>query len=331
MPWLYRIYGLGLEINEPVSGLLPAATGQSPDVRVHLARRCDVSGESAQGERPWFLSSDRETNGLPSLILTRTRDGGFRFRYADGTEFLVSGRGDRVRAAWPASSTLADTITYLLNPVLGFILRLRGKTCLHASAFEVEGQAVAVSGPAGAGKSTTAAAFARAGYRVLTDDVLALDYDGRRFRVPPGYAQLKLWSTSAEMLFGAPDALPRLTPTWAKQYLDLRTDGYEFSHESLPLGAVYVLDERVDDQTAPRIETLDPAAAVIALVGNSYPGALLDVGMRASELCVLSRLAASVPVRRVTPHAAPERLPALRDAIRDDFVAVRAAAVLSAS
>ena len=42
---------------------------------------------------------------------------------------------------------------------MGFVMLLRGIVCLHASAIAIDDEAIALLGPAGSGKSTTAAAF----------------------------------------------------------------------------------------------------------------------------------------------------------------------------
>jgi hypothetical protein len=243
----------------------------------------------------------------------------FRLRYGDGTEFLVTRSGDAVWAAWPEPLTLEDTATYLLGPVLGFILRLRGAVCLHASAVALGGRAVALVGRAGAGKSTTAGAFAAAGVPVLSDDVTALDDRGGTLLVQPGNPRLRLWPASAQILFGAPDALPRLTPNWDKLYLDLEAGGFAFQQTPLALAAVYLLGPRSGDGRAPRVEPLSPQDALVGLVGNTYVNYLLDGAMRAREFALLGKLARGVPVRRVIPHEDPARLPALCRAILDDF------------
>src|SRR5271156_6758875 len=80
----------------------------------------------------------------------------------------------------------------------------------------------------GAGKSTTAAAFARRGFAILSDDVSAL-WDCRPpFLLQPAYPQLRLWPSSVRLLFGADDALPPLTPNWDKRGLDLSTPVHRF-------------------------------------------------------------------------------------------------------
>jgi hypothetical protein len=57
----------------------------------------------------------------------------------------------------------------------------------------------------------------------------------------------------------------------------------------------------------------------MALVGNAYVSYLQDEPMRARELEVLGRVAATIGMRRVTPHSDPAHLLRLCDVIVDDF------------
>src|SRR5205823_15042979 len=132
-------------------------------------------------------------------------DGGayFRILYSDQTEFIINRSGTQIWAQWPDRLSLEDTATYLLGPILGLVMGLRGTHCLHASVISVEDKSVALLGPPGAGKSTTAAAFARRGYPVLSEDVAAvLDQDGR-FLIQPAYPRIRLWPSSVEALYGS--------------------------------------------------------------------------------------------------------------------------------
>ena len=90
------------------------------------------------------------------------------------------------------------------GPFWGLLLRFRGVTCLHASAVAIGGSVIAFVGAEGAGKSTTAAAFARAGYAAVSDDVVALVERKGDFFVSPSYPHLCLWPESVEMLYGRP-------------------------------------------------------------------------------------------------------------------------------
>jgi hypothetical protein len=246
----------------------------------------------------------------------------FHLHYRDGIDFVVDRDGTEIWGTWSDTLTLEDASTYLLGPVLGLVLRLRGITCLHASAIDLGGQAIAVIGPPGSGKSTTAAIFATSGYRVLSDDVVALSDHGSAFLARPSYPRVGLWSDSVETLFGFPDALPQQTPTWTKCYLDLTQNGYKFQPSPLPLRALYVLGERDSNGLAPVVHTLPVREGLTQLIENTYLSYLLDRTMSVRDLDVLSRLVSSMPVRRLTPRADSAFLSRLRDVILDDFHAL---------
>lgn len=267
-----------------------------------------------------YVASDENDAGDPVMQAWNLADGEYlRLLYADNTEFIVDRRGTELWMTWPSSQTLEDATTYLLGPVMGLVLRLRGLTCLHASAVVVNGQAIALVGASGAGKSTTAAAFAKAGYKVLADDIVALDEQSGAFFVRPAYPRVRLWESSVESLFGAKDALPLLTPTWDKRYLDLLNGNQRFQSEPLPLAAIYLLDERSDDVRAPFVEALPDNQKVVTLVANTYANYLLDKPMRAAEFNSLGRLCRQIPLRKVTPHADAKFLPELCRVIVEDF------------
>ncbi|MGH9492952.1 MAG: hypothetical protein ACRD2K_05585 [Terriglobales bacterium] len=247
----------------------------------------------------------------------------FRLLYGDGTSFLLDRAGTRVWAAWPEPLTLEDAATYLLGPVLAFALRLRGYCGLHASAVRVRESAIALLGPPQAGKSTTAAALAKMGYAVLTDDVTILVDRGGSFLVVSGYPLLRLWEDSVHCLFGSADALPRLTPNWDKRYLDLTREEYRFEERPLPLAAIYALGDRTNEGAALAVEPLSGSAALMTLVTNTNVSYLLDSAMRARELEVLGRVAATVPVRKVMPHTDPALLGRLCEVILSDFEGLR--------
>jgi hypothetical protein len=228
----------------------------------------------------------------------------FRLLYSDGVEFFVARDGSEVWAAWPDASSLEDAATYLLGPVLGFVLRLRGIACLHASAVAVGNRAIVLLGPASAGKSTTASAFAGMGYPVLTDDVVALAESAGVVLVQPAYPQLRLWPDAVALLFGTADALPRLTPSWEKRALDLAHTAGRFQQQAVPLAAIYLLDARAP-APEPRIDGLHGREALMTLVANAYVSYLQDAAMRSQEFGALGRVVASVPVRRVVPPPDP--------------------------
>lgn len=318
MSYYSAIYGLQLHLNQGVPGLL-LSTQQSQPVDVQVNFGSMPLPEEHFARTLWYLNPEPGPGGKPRLTVWSLPDH-YHLQYADGTQFLIDNAGTRIWAVWPDETlTLEDTATYLLGPVMGFVLLLRGFISLHACAVVLDECAVAIVGPAGSGKSTTAAAFAEAGYRVLAEDVVTLRDFGDKFLVQPAYPSIRLWPASVEALYGAAATLPKLTPTWDKCYLDLTQDKYEFQQHPLPLGAIYVLAERRDDAGAPFVENLAPTEALMALIANTYATYLKDREMRVREFELLPRLLNSIPVRRVTPHADPARIGELCRTIVEDF------------
>jgi hypothetical protein len=312
----YCAYGLKLSADRPIPGLLalPDRTGDAVDVRLWLdSWPPSFSTPHFLDNKPlWYASRTATPADAPNLKVWRLQGGQvYWFRYRDGAEFLLQDQGRSIWARWYEPLTVEDAATYLLGPVLGFVLRWRGRVCLHASAVAVEGGAIAFIGRAGAGKSTTAAAFAQRGYAILTDDVAALSFDGQQFSVQPAYPGLRLWSSSVAALFGRSDALPRLVPThptWDKRYLDLSQPPYQFQQHPLPLRCLYLLGQRQSDSTSGQVIPVAARDGAIALIANTYTNYLLNKTMRAAEFNLLWQLLELVPVRQFHPHTNPDCL-----------------------
>jgi hypothetical protein len=323
---------LNIRSDRPIPGLLCIAPRLDVHVEIRVGAVPPLLREALPPlDQAHYVSASQDVEGVPNLVVWKVGDGCFfRLHYADGTEFLVARSGSQVWATWPDPLTLDDTACYLLGPVMGLVLRLQDRVCLHGSAVAVDGRAIVLVGPPGAGKSTTAAAYAHRGFRVLSDDVSVLDDRDGNLLVHPGNPRLRLWSHSVQTLFGAPDALPRLTPNWDKRYLDLGDNASSFQKTPLPLGAVYVLGERSESTWAPFVEPVSLQDGLMELVGNTYVNYLLDRTMRAREFELLSKLIRSVPVRRVVPHKDPACLPALCQTILEDFQGILRGAELLA-
>jgi hypothetical protein len=318
----YSAFGLRVVASDRLPGLLPCREPGVADVHVHLQATPDWLAEGRpQPHVPMYVSPDRDEAGRP--ILTVERLGGdrvFRLRYADDIEFIVDGAGREIWSTWPEPWTVDDVATYLLGSVFAFTLRRRGVTCLHASAVALEDRAIAVVGGLGAGKSTLAAAFATRGCGVISDDVVALSRIADEYVVHPGPPRIRLWPDSVRALYGSTDALPRLTPTWDKRFLDLTGAQYRLETRALPLTAIYVLGKRAAPEASPRVERLSAPDGLIAMVANTQANRLLDARMRAQEFQCLGRVVASLGVRRVVPPDDLDRLPALCDLLVDDVL-----------
>ena len=316
----YTVFGLSLRSNLPIPQLVQKRTDLAAafelssdlDVSVHLSASPQTGLLSASGpEELSYANSYKDEAGEPTLKIWKAQGSRYlRLEYFDGSQFWLDRDGTEVWATWPSTLTIEDTATYLLGPVLGLLLRLRGVTCLHASAVAFGETAVAFVGSEGAGKSTTAAALARRGHAILSDDVVALAEQNGSFVVHPAYPYLCLWPESVESLYGSPDALPQFSANYEKRFLSLGTHELRFAERPLPLAAIYILGDRRSDP-APLVEELAPQKAFLALVANTFATNTLDTGMRAKEFEILARLAPSVPIRALCAHQNASRLPEL--------------------
>jgi hypothetical protein len=325
----YSVFGLLLHSNLPLPGVVPIISRtSSPDIELHLGNSpYPAGGEWSSEQELAYVGPYSTETGEPGLRVWRVANGEFlRIAYSDGTQFWLDRKRERLWAVWPSTLSLEDTASYLFGPILGLLLRLRGVTCLHASAVAFKGRSVAFVGTEGAGKSTTAAAFARDGYGVLSDDIVALVEQEGAFHVMPAYPHLSLWPDSVKMLYGSSEALPRFIPDWDKRRLDLGNQGTRFENRSLPLGAIYILGERRLDP-APFLESIRPQRALLSLVADTYANKILDREMRASEFEVLGRLVTTIPIRQVHPHKDANRLEELCRVIREDFATLNSPTV----
>jgi hypothetical protein len=321
MPFFYSVYGLKLCSNGPFLSLAESPRSRSVDIQVWLGERAPWLADPRKiTEKKFYVSPGSDERGNPTVTMWTSPDGSyFRILYGDGTEFFVDRLGTQVWTTWPDTLTIEDAAVYLLGPVMGFVLHLRGLTSLHASAVAIGDRAIALMGLAGAGKSTTAAAFARLGYPVLSDDIVPIQDQHGAFFAQSGYACICLWSDSVSSLYGSEDALPLLTPTWDKRYLALGQDGNLFQGQAMPLAAIYILGERSTDSTCPAVDPISCRASLMSLVSNTYMNYLLDPGMRAREFDLLGRLVKTVPVRMLRPHQDSAYLTNLCQVIVDDF------------
>jgi hypothetical protein len=318
LPASQLAYGLQIEVDVPIPGLLTQSKQQVVDLRIRLNENPPfLSAPFDFVANSYYSSANSGDHDEPNLRVAMLADGQYYgFLYADGARFAVQRSGLEIWADWPSGYTFEDACTYLVGPVIAFALRLRGETCLHASAIAVGNRAIVLIGSPGAGKSTTAAAFAKLGFPVLSDDVVVLTGSGDSPLVQPGYPRLNLWPDAVRLLFGSREALPLITPTWGKRYLQLGSHGdYRFQSSPLPLGAVYILGQREAALTVPAIENAAGSRALMLLVANAYGSRLLNEEMQMRDFQALSRVAAQVSVRHVRPPADPSKVYALCDAI----------------
>lgn len=339
-PFRYRLFGLTLVSSRALVRLTPLSPDtedgrRSEEVRKHTGtlsiRFADPPAELERLDDPaWRLIAptvptpgNENPAEEPVVRLWRhdaTND--YRYRYRDGAEFFLEATGASVWARPPADMTNEDVCSYLLGPVFALVLRLRGIVCLHASAASVGEVAIAFLGCAHAGKSTLAAAFSLAGYPALSDDIATLIPEDGHFLAAADSPRLNLWPRSAELLFGDAGALPRLSDSWDKRFLEVPAGDGGAREVAGPsgqrLGALYELALAGPEQGQTRIVGLEGHQALVALTQYARAAVLLDPAHRPVELDLLADVMSTVAVRRIerATHARPQDV---RDLVLEDL------------
>lgn len=233
--------------------------------------------------------------------------GGYRLAYDDTGVYDVSPDGRTI--AWtsgpnPAHSAVRADIT---GRVLATALHAAGLLCLHGSAVALESGTVAFLAPKFHGKSTLALALARAGGRLVTDDVLPVEL-GEQPTAIPGVHQVKLWDDTAALFGVSRDGVEA-----GEKHLV-----HDFSERLLmtdrsPLAACYLLSPVAGDQppdTAAVRTRLGDMVSALALVRQATLGALLGGSEAAVVFDRAVSLAKRVPVYRLDVAPGLDRVPA---------------------
>lgn len=285
------VYGQRLVTPCPVPFLQLAHVGEGiADGSLAFEESLDTLAHPAC--KPWYPKGDREAE-YPELVGYHEPGSHlFHFCYDAGTTFTYDHHRRHLTATWSPPQTFEDTCTYLVGPILGFVLQIQQRTCLHASTVVLGQEAIAFVGPSGIGKSTLAAGLLRRGAEILTEDVAAIERRTEGFEVHMGPRAIRLWSPSVTALYGRPDALPCISQHWEKRYLPLASP---VRHQSARLASVYVLQAVPAD--APLGSTqLPPLEALTKLLANIYPDQLPLPEARAAILDTLTQLVTTVPV-----------------------------------
>jgi hypothetical protein len=189
------------------------------------------------------VRADFEDRGSEGLLLKWGGVAGFCA--VNGNELIVD--------AYTDDANLLSLFT--VSEALGLILFQKGYFLLHASSVRVGNHAWCFMGKPGAGKSTTAAAFIKAGCLLLSDDLTAIKFDASgNALVIPAYPQLKIWDNTVRGLSYNEQDLSPVSEGVNKFSYQPRDN---FKHEPLPLGQVFFLHKAINQAKLKEVFTTD--------------------------------------------------------------------------
>jgi len=294
-------FGLRIASEIPLPELPPAQAnhpaGQDVDVFIGYEDLSDLWAELG--------------NGRNNLAV---REGIVMFDIA-GTALFCIRDGSRISVCPRAGADAGSIRLYLLGTCMGALLLQRGTLPLHGSAVAIGGRAYAVIGESGAGKSTLAAAFLDRGFRMVTDDVIALRLapgDAAPL-VTPAYPQQKLWQESLEQFGMGTGGFRRLAGDMDKFAVPVAE---RFHADPLPLAGVFELSK--GEQPGIELAECRGLAAIPLLTAHTYRQFLVSrMGLLPWQFDLLAAVAAAVPVYRLRRPAGAFTAHGLADLIID--------------
>lgn len=294
MAALYQAYGLILESEIKLSRLPIEEEPRDHDVRVTKETIAQLAWDGADEEGRYAEGS------LQDMVVGWESVGEVHIR---------GGKEIRVCALPGVDDDVLGPL--VLGVGMGVLLAQRGDFVLHASAVSLPTGSVAFVGFKGDGKSTLAAACMRQGYPHITDDVLALRWDGNRLIPRSGYGGLKLWPDAISATMGTEESqYERVHPDFEKRIMWAK----ESNQRENALEAVFVLEP--GNQIA--IEPITGHRSMIELMRHSYvPRFLYDVGTSSEHIAHVAKLARSVPVFSLQRPSGLELLPDTLEAVLD--------------
>jgi hypothetical protein len=195
-PFRYILCGLQVASEIALSELIPwTGSDNPPDVTITLGK----------------IDARIDAPRLATPLLRIDERGRALYRFENVADFLVEGgRSITIDPHLPPEAP--DIRLFLLGSVMCIIYHQRGILPIHAGSVEIDGEAVAFGGPSGAGKSTLASAFLRRGFRLLTDDLTPVSFEGMQVRFLPGIRRIRLWPDSARAAAWDTETIERCRP-----------------------------------------------------------------------------------------------------------------------
>jgi hypothetical protein len=289
--WSGRAFGLALAGDLALEGVVASPLDRAPDTQLRVVARSTLDRAWREAD-PTVLLERRLVDGRIGLSVQRDGDIGFRIWAPRHGCYLVAPDGTDVAAAPPAGAAWRWE-RLVLAQVLPLAAALRGMEILHASAVEIEGEAVAFLGSSGVGKTTLAARLAARGAALVTDDVLAIAAVNGAVRAYRGGSVARI--DPLELRKMSADEREVLGPIRARAEKWHVTPA--LAPDELPLALTYHLgrEPELDDVEIVRVHPYDPTL----LLGSTFLSYLVDPARLRRQLDVCAAIADTTPLHQV--------------------------------
>lgn len=210
-----------------------------------------------------------------------------KVKISNGNQIIVEPLSDL------EGSDETNIIPFLLGPVMSILLHQRGFLVLHGSSVKINNEAIAFLGYRGLGKSTTAIQLYKKGYSIITDDILAIDFDqdGLPF-IYPGYPHVRLSEISYSHIKDDTSILTPIRTYAGKLFCDASRD---FLQEPVKLKKIYILEKSSKNQ----LSALKSQETLIELIRYSIPNWIFQNSDQAKNLTKFALLLKQSKVHRL--------------------------------
>ncbi len=181
---------------------------------------------------------------------------------------------------------------FIIGYAMGMLLHQRGRLVLHANAVNMGNEAILFTGSRGKGKSTTTFAMHKKGHKLISDDILSLEFNKKIPVVIPGFPGIKLWPDTLRNMGEYPEVIPKIHLDSEKRFYYTHKD---FSHSKIPLKAIYSIES--SEKTI--IEDLNPHKSIIELIRSSYCYLLFNKKELFKNLEQCGYIVNNTPVKRL--------------------------------
>ena len=237
-----------------------------------------------------------------------------------GLGFRISSDAQLVEVSGVTFENLGYLPWLLLSQVLGFVLHLKGLLCLHASVVQKESRAIGLLGTNGRGKSTLTAFLVRAGWSLISDDILCVEDNTLCLR--PCFPFMKLSRNTIDFL--RLHKAPKVPiPSTDKMKVDVDGVWGKFTDAALDLQAIYFVrrvDENQREISEVEIGDLSPYYARACLVSNGFAVGFLNAQQRRDYARRARSLAERIPIRRLNYPTGLIYLGAVEEALSVDIL-----------
>lgn len=316
--WRYRLFGYTVASELELGGV-PIATPESDvDLLFTLSSEPPLDCPP-QRPPPIYVTPGFEPDDPGASYLFRLPEWHV-LGQAGAYEFYVGQR--RIHCRLLDATDLQRVRLAFLGAIYAYWLELQGDLVLHASAVSVDGRTIAFIGSNGAGKSSLAGTFLKAGSELVTDDSLAVRF-GDSIEAIPALPSMRFQPQHGIDLFGANASFTRIHPRAAKRAIDIVAGGLgAYRDRPLGLGALYLLRRKpsADPGRPIVIAPVSPQEAMVELIRHSSVARAVEAaGLQPRRLTRMLELVASVPMAAVEYPTDVNRLPDVRRAIEADF------------